>query len=312
MAINSKRLSCTILIFLFILSVVSAVHVEGGFYRRQNAPLGTGASASKAATTTTPATTSHDTPTSTPTTDETTPTTKTSDETTSTPSTTTPTTSENSDTSQTTEATAAPSSSDDNNPVTVTSTSTSSSRDSQKTSSGAAKSSASSTPSQTPFKATVTSNGKTTTIASAIVTSATQRIVTTVVTVSGGSTYSHTVTTSSVVPVTRDAKATDSPSLESSGEGSSSSGLSDKSKRIIVGVVVGVGGAIILGGLGIVAWRIWGRRKGMHDEDDDLMRSEPGSTGQEKTGSANGSDPFRSTLDQYHTRPGPVNTAANF
>ena len=80
-------------------------------------------------------------------------------------------------------------------------------------------------------------------------------------------------------------------------------------------MVVGIGGAIILGGLAVVAWRIWGRKRHVGDDDNDLMDSHPGSSSHEKTSSVNDNSPFKSTLDQYHTPhgpPGPVNTASNF
>ena len=80
-------------------------------------------------------------------------------------------------------------------------------------------------------------------------------------------------------------------------------------------MVVGIGGAIILGGLAVVAWRIWGRKRHAGDDDNDLMDSHPGSSSHEKTSSVNDNSPFKSTLDQYHTPhspPGPVNTASNF
>lgn len=120
------------------------------------------------------------------------------------------------------------------------------------------------------------------------------------------------ITTSALVAVTADpSQSTGAPSLGSGGGGSGSSGLSASSKSVIIGVVVGVGGAILLGGLAFVAWRIWGRKKQSVDEDDDLMHSNTGSSGREKSSGAGGSNPFRATLDQYHT-PGPVNTASNF
>lgn len=112
--------------------------------------------------------------------------------------------------------------------------------------------------------------------------------------------------------VTNDpSQSTGAPSLSSGDGGSGSSGLSSSQKSVIIGVVVGVGGAILLGGLAFVAWRVWGRKRQTVDEDDDLMHSNPSSSGREKSGSVGGNNPFRATLDQYHT-PGPVNTASNF
>ena len=136
------------------------------------------------------------------------------------------------------------------------------------------------------------------------------------VTVSGSSTFSHVLTTSALVPVsTSTSLSTAAPGLAGGDSDSNNSGLSSSSKRIIIGVVVGIGGAIILGGLAVVAWRIWGRKRNVGDDDNDLMGSHPGSSGHEKTSSVSGNTPFKSTLDQYHSPhspPGPVNTASNF
>lgn len=71
-------------------------------------------------------------------------------------------------------------------------------------------------------------------------------------------------------------------------------------------MVVGVGGAILIGALAFVAWRIWGKKK--NDDDDDYY--DPNEN-KEITGGSTADTPFRSTLDQYHN-PGPVNTSSNF
>lgn len=105
-----------------------------------------------------------------------------------------------------------------------------------------------------------------------------------------------------------------SPSLNGGNSSSSSSGVSESDKKIIIGVVVGVGGAIVLGVLGVVIWRIQKKRNEQYnDEDDDLMGGTAvGSGPREKAPSpAHGGTPFKSTLDQYHN-PGPVNAASNF
>jgi uncharacterized membrane protein YebE (DUF533 family) len=70
-------------------------------------------------------------------------------------------------------------------------------------------------------------------------------------------------------------------------------------------VVVGVGGVILVGALGFVAWRIWGKKKHNEDENDVYDPNE------NKERPSTGETPFRSTLDQYHN-PGPVNTSSNF
>jgi len=92
---------------------------------------------------------------------------------------------------------------------------------------------------------------------------------------------------------------------------SGTTGLTTSQKNTVIGVVVGVGGAILLGALAFVAWRVWGRKKPTVDDDDDLMAAHPGSSGHEKA-STTGESPFRSTLDQYHSPTAPVNAASNF
>lgn len=137
---------------------------------------------------------------------------------------------------------------------------------------------------------------------------------TTVISVSGSSTFSSVKTTSRVIAAeSATASASGAASLSGSNSGGGSSGLSTSSKSIIGGVVGGIGGAILLGGLAVVVWRIWGkkRRSGGYD-DHDPIDSQPGSSGGEKRSSINGNTPFRSTLDQYHSPAGPVNTASNF
>ena len=149
---------------------------------------------------------------------------------------------------------------------------------------------------------------QTSSIRTVAVTSRTQQIVATVVTISGGSTISNVLTTTAVVAVTS------TPGLSGSNGNSGSlgsTGLDQSQKRTIIGVVVGVGGAALIGGLALVAWRIWGRNRRSNDEDD-LMDSQPGSSGHEKTSSLSGNSPFPSTLDQYHNPAGPVNASSNF
>lgn len=143
-------------------------------------------------------------------------------------------------------------------------------------------------------------------------TSATQRYVTTVVSVSGSSTFTSVYTTEAVVASTTGyATATVSPSLNNGGGSGSSSGLSTKSKQIIGGVIGGVGGAILVGGIALVAWRMWGRRR--HDRvanDEDALDSPSDSLRREKA--ARNGTPFQRNLDQYHNPGGVVNTASNF
>ncbi|KAK4043734.1 hypothetical protein C8A01DRAFT_32052 [Parachaetomium inaequale] len=105
-------------------------------------------------------------------------------------------------------------------------------------------------------------------------------------------------------------RSTTTPGLAGDSSGQAS-GMSTQTRNTVIGVVVGVGGAIILGGLALVAWRIWGRKK-HQEENDGLMdygsaiESKP-----ESGGSMAGRTPFQSTLESYHA-PTQVNTAANF
>lgn len=94
--------------------------------------------------------------------------------------------------------------------------------------------------------------------------------------------------------------------------------MSTKTRNTVIGVVVGVGGAIVLGALGLVAWRIWGRKK-HSEENDGLMAYDMSATGgmekSERGSSAGGAHtqrtPFQSTLENYH-QPGQVTASSNF
>lgn len=120
---------------------------------------------------------------------------------------------------------------------------------------------------------------------------------------SDGSTVANVMTTTST-PVAE-------PSLNAD-KGSGSSGVSSSDKKIIIGVVVGVGGAILIGALGLVFWRIHKKRNEQFGDEDDLMGGTAvGSGPREKAPSPAGTTPFKNTLDQYHN-PGPVNAASNF
>lgn len=117
-----------------------------------------------------------------------------------------------------------------------------------------------------------------------------------------------TRTSSTLIPVTTSAVVSPS-ALAANGSGGGHSGLSNSSKAIIGGVVGGIGGALLIGALAYTAWRVWGKRKNLHDDDLYDPNANPNP---EKTSTSTGDQqPFRSTLDQYHN-PGPVNTASNF
>ncbi|RDL40879.1 uncharacterized protein BP5553_00858 [Venustampulla echinocandica] len=132
-------------------------------------------------------------------------------------------------------------------------------------------------------------------------------VITQVLTVSG----SVVTSVSSSTNTNSASAATNEASLAGNGE-KSSGGMSSKTKNTVIGVVVGVGGAIILAGLGVVAWRIWGRKK-KGDESDDLMGYRASSAAGEKT-TAQGpaANPFQSTLENYHNPARNVNASSNF
>ncbi|KAL7795887.1 hypothetical protein V8C37DRAFT_373782 [Trichoderma ceciliae] len=105
-------------------------------------------------------------------------------------------------------------------------------------------------------------------------------------------------------------KTTQTASLNA--EDSKPTGMTVKTRNTIIGVVVGIGGAFILGALGLVAFRVWGRRKHA-EEADGLMAYNVDISAAEKSprGSSSGGprNPFQSTLENYHQ---PVNASANF
>ncbi|KYK61029.1 hypothetical protein DCS_02169 [Drechmeria coniospora] len=105
---------------------------------------------------------------------------------------------------------------------------------------------------------------------------------------------------------------TSTPGLNAS-DSAESSGMSTKTRNTVIGVVVGVGGAVVLGVLALVAWRIWGRKKQL-DENDGLM--DFNIVSMEKPGRASSAGPhqtpFQSTLENYHQPTTQVNASSNF
>lgn len=79
---------------------------------------------------------------------------------------------------------------------------------------------------------------------------------------------------------------------------------------------MGIGGAILLGALGMVAYRIWGRRR-HSEENDGLMSYDMSTNGYEKHEPSNSVSstqrtPFQSTLENYHQPQSNVNASSNF
>ncbi|KAL8752032.1 MAG: hypothetical protein Q9199_006018 [Rusavskia elegans] len=297
MLLKAKFLLLSSTILLSILSNISgASNIDHALQHRQNIPVGTGASASNVSPSNSPtvatSAASPNSPTSSPDNSPESPSPASADQTTS----------DEANDSPSPSATTPPQSATQEVNQGSTSTvqdPTSSGPRSMTTAPSAARNGDSSTADQTLSRS---------------VSSQTQQFVTTVVTVSGSSTRTRISTGSTVVPVsTSSVTSTKNPTTNDENEnGSSKSGLDYSQKRIVIGVVVGIGGAILLGGIAVVAWRIWGRKGRATDDDNDLMDSHPGSSGREKQSSVSGQSPFRSTLDQYHNQTGPVNTASNF
>ncbi|GKT62290.1 cell wall protein [Colletotrichum tofieldiae] len=113
---------------------------------------------------------------------------------------------------------------------------------------------------------------------------------------------------------TSESTVTHTPGLNDASSSDSSSGMSTQTRNTVIGVVVGVGGAIVLGALGFVAWRIWGKKK-QAEENDGLMEynNQYGNEAKAEVGSAQGAGrtPFQSTLESYHA-PNQVNASSNF
>ncbi|EAS32762.1 uncharacterized protein CIMG_03786 [Coccidioides immitis RS] len=102
---------------------------------------------------------------------------------------------------------------------------------------------------------------------------------------------------------------TNAPGIGDDPSGSDSSGLSDSSRNIIIGVVVGVGGAVLLSGLALVVYRLRRKRNARTEPDEDDLTGT--ALGSHSHAASMSSSPFKTTLDQYHN-PGPVNPASNF
>lgn len=87
--------------------------------------------------------------------------------------------------------------------------------------------------------------------------------------------------------------------------------MSQTNKNIIGGVVGGVGGALLLGGIALVFWRMKKRQHRVTEDDDDLMAGTGSALG-DKPQNGTGASPFQSNLEQYHNPGGRPNAAANF
>jgi hypothetical protein len=137
-----------------------------------------------------------------------------------------------------------------------------------------------------------------------------QAYVTVIKTVSNGQTVDYTSTGSSAIPITTgEATVTDPPTVQSNGD--SGSGVSESNKKVIGGVVGGVGGALLLGGIALVFWRMKKRQHKVSADDDDMTLNTGAALG-DKPQNGTGASPFQANLDQYHNPGGRPNAAANF
>ena len=121
-----------------------------------------------------------------------------------------------------------------------------------------------------------------------------------------GVVHSSTYTTEAVFRSTTGfATATIAPGLADGG--GNGDNLSTNTKKVIGGVVGGIGGAILIGGLAFVAWRLWGKKKDAHELPQEDPTYSNDSLNQQKRMS-------RNTLmsEPYSNPGGTVNTASNF
>jgi hypothetical protein len=139
-------------------------------------------------------------------------------------------------------------------------------------------------------------------------------VVTVIVTTNSDNAVIYITSTSQMVQssITGYSEYTTAPGLTGNGSSNSGGGISGSSKKIIAGVVGGIGGAILLGAIIFACWRIWGNRN-RYNPDDDLdyaagtgqgLGSSPG----KDEGIANDND-HESRYTGSTVRP---NAAANF
>ncbi|KAI1876137.1 uncharacterized protein JN550_001633 [Neoarthrinium moseri] len=130
-------------------------------------------------------------------------------------------------------------------------------------------------------------------------------------------TFVSTVTASDgqVSTISSSAVVTPTGSLAQTGDSNANAAMSNQTRNTIIGVCVGVGGAIILAVAGVLFWRLRRRRS---QDGEDLVNYGAGTSqfnsGPEKSeasGSMSGRSPFQSTLESYHA-PTQSNTGTNF
>ncbi|KAI1391965.1 uncharacterized protein F4822DRAFT_425182 [Hypoxylon trugodes] len=95
-----------------------------------------------------------------------------------------------------------------------------------------------------------------------------------------------------------------------------SAGMTPQVRSTIIGVCVGVGGAIVLAAAGVLFWRLRSKKRSQ-EENEELVSYGDGFGGPgtaektEPSGAAANRSPFQSTLESYHA-PSSTNAASNF
>lgn len=107
--------------------------------------------------------------------------------------------------------------------------------------------------------------------------------------------------------------STSAPGL-AQGYGGGSSSLSSVGKKVIAGIVGGVGGALLLAGIGYVVYRVW-FRKNRHEANEDDYFVVDNSTSQKGRSASGGwgpttmTDKFSEPLDRYKSPTSPQSTS---
>ncbi|KFY35030.1 hypothetical protein V494_06267 [Pseudogymnoascus sp. VKM F-4513 (FW-928)] len=153
-----------------------------------------------------------------------------------------------------------------------------------------------------PTKSSDTTTSKPTTTSSPPRSIITSKRTTTAEVTSDGKTYQTTYVATSLIPTNTASPVDDTPEKKD--------GMSSQTKKTVIGVVVGIGGAIFVALIFIVFWKFWGRRRSARraQEDDALMMTSPGEKGE----TSSTTNPFQSTLESYHAPQRPVNASSNF
>ncbi|KFZ12895.1 hypothetical protein V502_06870 [Pseudogymnoascus sp. VKM F-4520 (FW-2644)] len=204
--------------------------------------------------------------------------------------------------SQSESSTEAPTTATSNEPTSTPTSDTGASTTPSNTPSSTEDSSKTTADSTEPTQSSQTTTSNPTTTSAPPRSTITSKITTVADVTSDGKTYQTTLVATSLIPTNTASPIDDTPEKES--------GMSTKTRNTVIGVVVGVGGAIFLALVFIVFWKFWGRRRSARraQEDDALMMTSPG----EKPDTASTSNPFQSTLESYHAPQRPVNASSNF